>query len=48
MIEGLLARFVYWSLYKMHQLAILGLVRMGLITMANFLTQKTKPRMKLH
>ena len=48
MIEGLLARFVYWSLYKMHQLAILGLVRMTLITMANFLTQKTKPRMKLH
>jgi len=48
MIEGLLARFVYWSLYKMHQLAIMGFVRVGLITMANFLTQKTKPRMKLH
>lgn len=48
MIEGLLARLVYWSLYKMHQLAIMGLVRVGLITVANFLTQKTKPRMKLH
>lgn len=48
MIEGLLARFVYWSLYKMHQLAIMGFVRVGLITVANFLTQKTKPRMKLH
>ncbi len=48
MIEGLLARFVYWSLYKMHQLAIMGIVRVGLITVANFLTQKTKPRMKLH
>lgn len=48
MIEGLLARFVYWSLYKMHQLAIMGFVRTSLITIANFLTQKTKPRMKLH
>ena len=48
MIEGLLARLVYLSLYKMHQLAILGLVRVTLTTIANLLTQKTKPRMKLH
>lgn len=48
MIEGLLARFVYWSLYKMHQLAIMGVVRVTLVTIANFLTQKTRPRMKFH
>jgi NADH dehydrogenase len=48
MIEGLLARFVYLSLYKMHQLVILGFVRVSLTTIANVLTQKTKPRMKLH
>lgn len=48
MIEGLLARMVYISLYKMHQLVILGLVRVTLTTLANMLTQKTKPRMKLH
>ncbi len=48
MIEGLLARFVYMSLYKMHQLAIQGFIRVGLTTIANILTQKTKPRMKLH
>ncbi len=48
MIEGLLARFVYLSLYKMHQLAVLGFVRVTLTTIANILTQKTKPRMKLH
>ena len=48
MIEGVLARLVYVSLYKMHQLAILGFVRVTLTTIANLLTQKTKPRMKLH
>ena len=48
MVEGILARFVYLSLYKMHQLAIMGLIRVGLITVANVLTQKTRPRMKFH
>ncbi len=47
-IEGLIARFVYWSLYKMHLLAVHGFVRMSLTTAANFITQKTKPRTKLH
>ena len=47
-IEGILARLVYLSLYKMHQLAIMGVIRVGLITVANFLTQKTRPRMKFH
>jgi NADH:quinone reductase (non-electrogenic) len=48
MIEGLLARFVYISLYKMHQIVIQGFIRVTLTTIANILTQKTKPRMKLH
>ncbi len=48
MIAGLLARLVYMSLYKMHQVVIQGIVRVTLITIANILTQKTKPRMKLH
>ncbi|MBL1142373.1 MAG: NAD(P)/FAD-dependent oxidoreductase [Proteobacteria bacterium] len=48
LIEGIIARFVYMSLYKMHQLAIQGFIRVGLTTIANILTQKTKPRMKLH
>jgi len=48
MIEGVLARIVYLSLYKMHQLAIMGVIRVGLITVANILTQKTRPRMKFH
>ena len=48
MIEGLLARLVYMSLYKMHQIVIQGFIRVTLTTIANILTQKTKPRMKLH
>ena len=48
MIEGILARFIYMSLYKMHQVAILGFVRVTLTTIANVLTQRAKPRMKLH
>ncbi len=47
-VEGMIARLVYLSLYKMHQIAIHGLLRAGLHTTANFLTQKMKPRMKLH
>ena len=48
MIEGIAARMVYISLYKMHQMSLHGLVRMGLSTLSNILTRKAKPRMKLH
>ena len=48
MIEGLLARFVYLSLYKMHQINIQGIIRVSMLSIADFLTQKHKPRMKLH
>ena len=47
-IEGVVARLVYVSLYKMHQIALHGYIRMGLTTLANILTRKAKPRMKLH
>jgi NADH dehydrogenase len=47
-VEGLFARLVYLSLYKMHQFALHGMVRVGLITIANLLTRRTKPRLKLH
>jgi len=48
MIEGIAARFVYMSLYKMHQMALHGPIRMGLTTLANLFTRKAKPRMKPH
>ena len=47
-VEGRLARWAYLSLYKMHQIAIQGVVRTVLITIANFLTRTSKPRLKLH
>ena len=47
-IEGIIARLVYLSLYKMHQLALHGFFRVTLSTIANILTRKAKPRMKLH
>ena len=48
MIEGVFARLVYLSLYKMHQLALHGVVRVIIATLANLLTHRVKPRMKLH
>lgn len=48
MIEGVFARLVYTSLYKMHQLALHGFLRVVLNTIANVLTRRAKPRMKLH
>ena len=48
MIEGVFARLVYLSLYKMHQLALHGVIRVILSTVANMLAHRVKPRMKLH
>lgn len=48
MIEGVFARLVYLSLYKMHQLVLHGVVRVIIATLANLLTHRVKPRMKLH
>ena len=47
-IEGFAARLAYRSLYKMHQLATLGPVRTALMTIADLVTQRSKPRLKLH
>lgn len=47
-IEGWLARMAYLSLYKLHQIAVLGVVRTALETVANLITQRSRPRLKLH
>jgi len=47
-IEGMIARFVYVSLYKMHQFALYGPVKFFLSSIANFFGRRMKPRMKLH
>lgn len=47
-VEGRLARLVYISLYRMHQIAIHGLVRTGLIMLGGRLNRWLRPRLKLH
>ncbi|MCU0735684.1 MAG: NAD(P)/FAD-dependent oxidoreductase [Methylotetracoccus sp.] len=48
MIEGALARLVYLSLYKMHQLALFGPFRVGLLMIARFFSSRLQPKIKLH
>jgi len=48
MIEGALARLVYWSLHKMHEVALHGWVKTSLTTYAHFISTPTRARIKLH
>jgi NADH dehydrogenase len=48
LIQGLIARWMYTSLYKMHQASILGYVGVALDTVGRFLSRRTAPRVKLH
>ena len=48
MIEGLFARLMYLSLYKMHELALHGFVKVSLDTLARLITLRTEPHVKLH
>ncbi|KAA0012510.1 NAD(P)/FAD-dependent oxidoreductase [Billgrantia pellis] len=47
-VEGQLAKFFYASLYRMHQRAVHGTVKTGLILLADGLNRFIRPRMKLH
>ena len=47
-IEGLFARLMYEWLYKMHELALHGPVKVTLETLARMLTRRTEPHVKLH
>jgi NADH:quinone reductase (non-electrogenic) len=48
LIQGLIARWMYASLYKLHQVAILGYIGVALDTLGRFLRRRTAPRVKLH
>ncbi|WP_409526116.1 NAD(P)/FAD-dependent oxidoreductase [Nitrincola sp. MINF-07-Sa-05] len=48
MIEGRIARVVYISLYRMHQLALHGWIRTILMTVVERVNRILKPRLKLH
>jgi NADH dehydrogenase len=47
-VEGRLARLVYVSLYRMHQVALHGYVRTALITVVERINRVLRPRLKLH
>jgi len=47
-IEGYFARMMYMSLYKMHELALHGPVKVTLETLARMITRRTEPHVKLH
>lgn len=47
-IEGRLARIVYISLYRMHQMVIFGKAKTLLIMLVNKLNKRIRPNLKLH
>ena len=48
MVEGFIARLVYLSLYKMHQLALFGPFRVVLLMISSFFRKRIQPKIKLH
>ncbi|UVE18511.1 NAD(P)/FAD-dependent oxidoreductase [Pseudomonas sp. LS44] len=47
-LEGWLARMFYISLYRMHQIALYGIVRTLLLMLSDHIGRSTEPRLKLH
>lgn len=47
-IEGLFARFMYVSLYRMHLYALHGFAKVAFDTLGRWITRRTEPRIKLH
>ena len=47
-IEGKVARMFYLSLYRMHQVALHGMVRTGVIWLMDRISRAMHPRLKLH
>ena len=48
MVSGFVARTVYLSLHKMHQIALFGWLRTALLTLAHLLRRGVDPEVKLH
>ncbi len=48
MVEGYFAKLMYLSLYKMHELALHGYVKVALHTLARVIVRRTEPHVKLH
>lgn len=47
-LEGRLARWFYYLLYKRHQATLFGWLQTCLLTLANLLSRPSRPRLKLH
>ena len=47
-LEGRFASLMYRSLYKMHELALHGFLKVALDTLARLITRRTEPHVKLH
>jgi NADH dehydrogenase len=47
-ISGQFAKLMYLSLYKMHELALHGFLKVSLDTAGRFLSRSTEPHIKLH
>jgi NADH dehydrogenase len=47
-IEGWFAKMMYRSLYKMHEMALHGPVKVALDTLSRLITHRTEPQVKLH
>lgn len=47
-IEGWFAKIMYRSLYKMHEIALYGWIKVILDTLSRMLTRRTEPQVKLH
>ena len=48
MVEGYIARMVYISLYRMHQVALHGYIKTGLIMLVGRINRVLRPTLKLH
>jgi len=47
-IEGKVARLFYTSLYRMHQVALHGMLRTGIIWLMDRVSKAMQPKLKLH
>ena len=47
-IEGLFARIMYISLYRMHLYALHGMAKVVFDVLGRLFTRRTEPRVKLH
>lgn len=47
-IEGFIARMMYMSLYRFHQVALHGLFKTGILMLKDVLAKSSRPQLKMH